>query len=300
MALDLIDEDPNQPREDFDPVALQELADSIKAEGDVLQPISLRPNPDVPGRYIINFGHRRYRAMKLLGRPDIPYFVVRQISTFAQVIENEQRQNLSPMELATFIRDRMAEGFTQQEIARRLGKSKALVSKTASLNEAPVIIIEALQAGRLGGVTEAYELAKLHAQHPQAVTELVAQQKEIPRAAIIALRERLQATTMEAELDVEWSPAADQTVDAEPPAPATGVKTPNAPAPAKPAPAAGQTATPRPAAPMVMAEYKGQPLVLDVSTVPPYPGHFYGRRPGSPRRLTAPATEVRLVGFAAE
>jgi ParB family chromosome partitioning protein len=198
-----------------------------------------------------------------------------------------------------FIQDRMDEGLTQQEIAQRLGKSKGYISRAASLTDAPAVVIEALQAGKLGGVTEAYELSKLHAEHPQEVAQLVARQQEIPRAVILALRDRLEAQAAQPDA----IPAVGQTANTElfAPAPAAVGKTLDAPARPKeaPAPAAGQTAKPVPAMPVVMAEYKGQPLVLDFSARPAADGHFFGRRPGSPRRLTVPAAQVRLVGFAA-
>lgn len=74
LAVDSIDEDPAQPRMEFDPGALQELADTIKARG-VRQPISVRPHPGQPERWMLNFGSRRLRASKLAGNREIPAFV---------------------------------------------------------------------------------------------------------------------------------------------------------------------------------------------------------------------------------
>jgi ParB family chromosome partitioning protein len=301
MALDLIDEDPHQPRHQYDPETLQELADSIKAEGDVLQPVSLRPHPDVPGRYIINFGHRRCRAARMAGLVDVPYFIAHKVSSFAQVIENEQREGLTAMELAMFIRDRMAEGLEQQEIARRLGKSKSYVSKAASLIEAPVVVIDAYRTGKLHSVNEAYELRNLHREHPEAVAHWARQQPEITRTGMERLRAELQALAAPADV----SPASEGSTappSTPAPAPAAGVKSPDSPPTAKAsaACAAGQTAKPAPAVLVVLGEYKGQPLELDFSAKPPAPGHFYGRRPGMQRRLMVPAADVRLQGFAGE
>lgn len=276
MALDLIDDSPTQPRQEYDPHTLQELADSIKSAGDVLQPVSLRPNPDVPGRYFLNFGHRRVRAARMAGLPDVPYFIGQQCDSFAQVIENEQRDNLRPLELAAFIRDRMAEGFSQQEIAQRLGKSKTAISTAAALADAPPVVVEALRSRKVDGVSPAYELVKLHAGHPYAVEQFIAGATEISRAAIGELRQRLEAP-----------PAV--TVSAPAAEPAGEGESAPAPSPSKPAKA--------PAALVLMAEYKGQPLVLDWVTAPPASGQVFGRRPGSARRLTVPAAEVKLVGF---
>ncbi len=298
MSLDLIDEDPKQPRRQHDPVKLQELADSIKAAGDVLQPVSLYPNPDAPGRYIVNFGHRRCRAARMAGMVDVPYFLGRKLTSFDQVIENEQREDLSPMDLALFIRDRMGEGMQQQEIAQRLGKSKGYISKAAALAEAPAAVVEACSSGKVAGVNEAYELRNLHREFPEAVEQWVAQQPEISRASILSLR---------AELEAPAAPAPAPAAEAMPPsagAPATTAAVeaggarpaPKNKAAEQEAPAAGQATAAR----VLMGEYKGQPLVLDFSSEPPREGHIFGRRPGSPRRLTVLATDVRLLGFRAE
>lgn len=298
MALDLIDEDPNQPRTEFSEELLRELADSIKASGGVKSPVSLRPHPTAPGRYMLNFGARRVRASRLLGLPDIPYFIDHTVDSFDQVIENEQRDGLKPMELALFIKARMAEGMHQKEIAARLGKSKALVSQATALIDAPDFLMDAYRSGRLRGLTEAYELRRLHLQYPEIVEQWASSQREIVRSGIAALREQLGATSVQTAMD----PAVGHKANAGPTSGTLtpGVETPDAPAPARPAPgrAAGQTANTAPVMPVVMAEYKRQPLVLDVSAVPPTPGHFYGRRPGCPRRLTVPAVEVKLLGFA--
>jgi ParB family chromosome partitioning protein len=247
---------------------------------------------------MLNFGARRVRASRRLGLPDIPYFIDHTVDSFDQVIENEQRDGLKPMELALFIKARMVEGMQQKEIAARLGKSKALVSQATALIDAPDFLMNAYRSARLRGLTEAYELRRLHSQYPEAVEQWALSQPEILRSGIAELRERLGAASMQTAAD----PAVAQTANAKPTKAGLplGVKTPDAPAPATatPVPAAGQTAKPAPAAPVVMAEYKKQPLVLDVSAVPPTPGHFYGRRPGSPRRLTVPAEEVKLLGFA--
>lgn len=297
MALDLIDDSPTQPRQDYDPVTLQELADSIKAAGDVLQPVSLRPNPDAPGRYFLNFGHRRVRAARLAGLPDVPYFIGQQCDSFAQVIENEQRDNLRPLELAAFIRDRMAAGLSQQEIAQRLGKSKTAISTAATLADAPPVVVEALRSRKVDGVSPAYELIKLHAVYPEAVEQWVRAQESISRTDVAGLRRRLEAPATPAAPVVAVTDPAPANLAVEPTPPVPDVAPKPADKPAK-ATAVGQTAKPAPAARVLMATYKGQPLVLDRVAEPPQEGHVYGYRPGSTRRMTVPAAEVRLVGFA--
>jgi ParB family chromosome partitioning protein len=87
LPLDLIDEDPDQPRKDFDPVPLAELTDSVKARG-VLQAISVRRHPLTPDRWMVNFGARRLRASRLAGKPTIPAYVDNAMDSYDQVIEN--------------------------------------------------------------------------------------------------------------------------------------------------------------------------------------------------------------------
>ncbi|SCX35788.1 ParB/RepB/Spo0J family partition protein [Agrobacterium rosae] len=110
-----IDEDPDQPRKSFDPVELESLAESIKFKG-VVQPIVVRP--PVNGRYMLAFGARRYRASKLAGVADIPA-IVRGVSDddyAAQVIENQQRANLSNGELAMAVEQLSRDGHNNKQI----------------------------------------------------------------------------------------------------------------------------------------------------------------------------------------
>src|SRR5450631_3651480 len=87
IPLDAIDEDPHQPRTEFDDSTLAELAASI-AERGVLQPVSVRPNPDSAGRWILNFGARRLRACRLASLERISAFVDSTVDDYAQVVEN--------------------------------------------------------------------------------------------------------------------------------------------------------------------------------------------------------------------
>ena len=115
LLLADIDEDLNQPRQVFDADELQSMAESIKAHG-VVQPVVVRP--PVNGRYMLAFGARRFRASKLAGMPDIPA-VVRATGTnelAAQIIENQQRANLSNSDLAGAIDRLVKEGLTVKQI----------------------------------------------------------------------------------------------------------------------------------------------------------------------------------------
>lgn len=115
MLADII-EDPDQPRRAFDQAELESLAESVRLKG-VVQPIVVRPPVD--GRYMLAFGARRFRASKMAGVKDIPA-VIRAKSDddyAAQVIENQQRSNLSNSELATAIERLSSDGNNNKQIA---------------------------------------------------------------------------------------------------------------------------------------------------------------------------------------
>ena len=123
-----------QPRRDFDQEALQELADSIRAQG-VMQPIVVRQIGNQ--RYEIIAGERRWRACQLAGQADIPA-LVRDVSDEAAIamalIENIQRENLNPIEEAMALRRLQTEfSLSQQDVATAVGKSRSVVANLLRL-----------------------------------------------------------------------------------------------------------------------------------------------------------------------
>ena len=182
-----IDEDPGQPRREFDVDALQELAETIRKRG-VLQPISVRPNPTQPGRWVLNFGARRLRAAKLAEQTHIAAFIDTSIDSHDQVIENEQREALRPLDFALFVERRLALNETQTEIARRLGKSQSYVARASALIDAPDWMMALYRQGRCQGITELYLLRQLHSQAPDAVLAWLAQQEEVTRTGLQQLK----------------------------------------------------------------------------------------------------------------
>lgn len=134
LAVDLIQRGKYQPRKDMDPESLQELANSIKAQG-VMQPIVVRAISD--RKYEIIAGERRWRATQLAGLDTIPV-VIRQVSDEAAIamalIENIQREDLNPIEEA-FSLQRLQQEFelTQQEVADAVGKSRSTVANLLRL-----------------------------------------------------------------------------------------------------------------------------------------------------------------------
>ncbi len=150
IHLDEIRPNPYQPRTEFDPTALQELADSIEEQG-LLQPITLRKSA-IKG-YEIIAGERRFRAMKLAGYDSIPALV--RDMTDAQmietaIIENLQREDLTPLEEAQAYRNLMDElDLTQAEAAKRLGKSRSHLANTLRLLDLNEDVKELLQNKKL-------------------------------------------------------------------------------------------------------------------------------------------------------
>jgi ParB family chromosome partitioning protein len=139
-----------QPRRDFNPESLQELADSIGAQG-VVQPVVVRPLPS--GQYELIAGERRWRAAQLAGLHEIPA-VVRDVPDQAAMamglIENIQRDDLNPLEEATALNRLLNEfGLTHQSVAQAVGKSRAMVSNLLRLLELNDDVKEAVQGRQL-------------------------------------------------------------------------------------------------------------------------------------------------------
>lgn len=151
---------PRQPRVHFDEARLEELADSIRANG-LLQPILVRPR--TPGGFEIVAGERRYRAALRAGLTRVPV-VLRNLtdeeSLALALVENLLREDISPLETARAFR-RLTDdfGLTQEELSRRVGKSRAAVANSLRLLDLPAPIQESL--GR-GEITEGHARALLY------------------------------------------------------------------------------------------------------------------------------------------
>jgi ParB family transcriptional regulator, chromosome partitioning protein len=192
IALTDIDEDPEQPRSEFDDESLRELAATIRERG-VKQPVSVRPHPSQAGRWMLNFGARRLRAARLAGLEQIPAFVDESADSYDQVIENEQREGLRPLDLAMFVKRRIAAGDSQAEIARRLGKSPTLITMVSAMIDPPPWLLQAYRSGQCKGVAELYELRRLHERAPDRALELVAKREPITRAVLQGAKSDRQA-----------------------------------------------------------------------------------------------------------
>ena len=149
ISIDEIDPNASQPRRDFDKEALEQLADSIREAG-VISPILVVENGM---RYRIVAGERRYRAARLAGLETVPC-IVRSMTSEQQMeaalIENLQRQDLNPIEEAAAIRSLMQEcGYTQEEAARKLGKSRPAIANALRLLNLPKAVTDLVVTGDL-------------------------------------------------------------------------------------------------------------------------------------------------------
>ena len=170
ISISEIDANPNQPRREFDPVALQELADSIKEIG-IIQPITLRQMPG--GRYQIIAGERRWRASQLAGLTTLPAY----IRTIADenvmemaLVENIQREDLNDIEIALAYQHLLeGEGMTQERVAKRVGKSRTAVANYLRLLKLPAQVQMALQNNE---VDQGHARALLSLDSPSAQIKL--------------------------------------------------------------------------------------------------------------------------------
>ena len=173
IAVDRITPNPKQPRIAADPAALDDLTASIREHG-VLQPILVRPLER--GRYEIVAGERRWRAVTALALALIPAIIEEMSDEQAieiAVIENLQRENLSPLdEAAIFARMTSELGYSIRKLANKLGKDKGYIENRLRLVAAPADV-RALVAERSDTISHAYELMKID--DPARRAELAAQ-----------------------------------------------------------------------------------------------------------------------------
>ena len=148
LPLREIEPDPGQPRKTFDDETLAELSASI-AEHGLLQPIAVRPKPS--GGYLIVAGERRWRASRMAGLTEVPVIVKDVTDEQAMelaLVENLQREDLDPVEEAAGIRELMTRcDLTQEQAARKLGKSRSALANSLRLLSLPETVLERLKSG---------------------------------------------------------------------------------------------------------------------------------------------------------
>lgn len=150
VPVELISPNPTQPRKAFDEEALDRLAETI-AEAGVIQPLTVRPLPD--GRYELIAGERRWRAAQRAGLTTVPAILRTEEETKRlqiALIENMAREDLNPVEEARGCAALVEElALNKEEVARRLGRSRASVSNLIRILELPDQVLGLLEAGEL-------------------------------------------------------------------------------------------------------------------------------------------------------
>lgn len=144
LAIDRVSPNPDQPRKHFAPQAMKDLTESVRLHG-VLQPLFVRKKD---ADYIIIAGERRYRAAKEAGLTEVPAIVLDVDDATASeisLIENIQREDLSPAEEAQSYQTLMKTfSWTQEELAKKIGKSRSYVANTLRLLKLDPLFLEAL------------------------------------------------------------------------------------------------------------------------------------------------------------
>jgi ParB/RepB/Spo0J family partition protein len=159
IAVGKILPNPAQPRLSYEEDSLTELADSIREHG-VLQPILVRP---VGSQYELIAGERRWRASRLAQRESIPAIVAEfddETALEVSIIENLQREDVSPLEEAAMFRKMTELGYSVRQLAQKIGKDKGYVENRMRLADAPPEIRE-LVSVRKDTISHAYELMKI-------------------------------------------------------------------------------------------------------------------------------------------
>jgi ParB family chromosome partitioning protein len=169
VAIDLIQPNPNQPRQDFDESRIQELAQSIKANG-VIQPITVC-EPD-HNRFMIIAGERRWRAAKQAGLTEVPIFI-RQVEPEKilelALIENIQREDLNPIETAQAFEQLISQyQLTHEQIAERTGKDRSTITNFIRLLRLTPEVRQALASGQ---IAMGHARALLSVENPDAQRE---------------------------------------------------------------------------------------------------------------------------------
>ena len=144
-----IDPNPLQPRVDFDDQALRDLATSIQSDG-VLQPVVVQRDQD---RYILVVGERRLKACRLAGLPTVPA-IIREIESEklleVTLVENIQRENLNPLEIAAALERMIADlGLIHEELAERTGMSRTSITNHLRLLKLPLAVKDLLRKRQL-------------------------------------------------------------------------------------------------------------------------------------------------------
>jgi ParB family chromosome partitioning protein len=193
LPLNDVFPDPKNPRnvdDDSTPAAVeaQEELDADVAERGIKTPISVRPHPTIPGKYFINYGHRRYRSACRNSLTTIPAFVDEQFDSYDQVNENELRTGLTTRARALFIKNRLDAGDTKGQIADRMRKkNQNFITEHLALIDAPDCVTQAYAMG----VTSARTLYELRQAWEECPDQIDAWCRDAPRITRETIKDAL-------------------------------------------------------------------------------------------------------------
>ena len=195
IPLEDIEEDPHQPRTEFDQAFLDWLAGDIKERG-VQQPISVQPK-DEQGKYRINAGAQRYRASRIAGQKSIPAVIKADYDKYDQVNENDGREGLSTRDQSRFISRCLQEGDTKGYIAERLRVNKSEITELLAFQKLPEEIINTLYETGIvtaqGPLYQLYLCYRLDKRKTLNYCNKIAKQGGTSIRALKALKKALQA-----------------------------------------------------------------------------------------------------------
>jgi ParB family chromosome partitioning protein len=214
VPIELVHPGPFQPRHNFDDEQLQSLAESIRANG-ILQPILVRRHPQTPNAFEIVAGERRWRAAQIAQLHEVPV-LIRELgdreALELAIVENVQRQDLSPLEEADGYRRLLEEfGNTQEDLAKHVGKSRSHIANTLRLLNLPEGVKILLEQGKL---TAGHARALLNAGDPVGLAEkVVAKGLNVRQAERLVQGERQPPAKVSAAGKPEAAPALAKDAD---------------------------------------------------------------------------------------
>ncbi|HMQ60650.1 MAG TPA: ParB/RepB/Spo0J family partition protein [Flavilitoribacter sp.] len=181
VPIDQIESNPDQPRKDFDPEALQELADSIKVHG-IIQPLTVRRLN--AKQYQIISGERRWRASKLAGIKEAPAYIrIANDQTLLEMalIENIQREDLNALEIAvSYYRLKEECALTDDQLAERVGKQRSTISNYIRLLDLHVEVQKAIKEGKISmGHARAIAGIKDKLLHKEVLSKILAKELSV-------------------------------------------------------------------------------------------------------------------------
>lgn len=228
--LDHFSEDVDNARQEFDVQRLQELAESMTQinpkTGEVrgiLEPLSVKHHPDKPGHYIINGGARRYRAAKMAGLEQAPYIIKDELDDFDKFVLNDQREQLSPLEIAMFIKARLDEGYNKTEVAKALGRPASYVSDHVIFFDMTGVIRDLYDSERCRSMQALALLHRAHKKNPEPVEtfcqEANENDQELTTSQVRAFLESLKKPAVPKKQDEKPGAPTDESKDQKPQAP---------------------------------------------------------------------------------